>query len=122
MPTIPPVVVATGLAGATAVIAGLAYLKQLGEDAAVIAAQNGITDPREVDTFRHAYTSAELTRRTGSEGLVNYLGDMNEIGSLPNWINGISGVRDRNADLLNNQSGREIGKTSTSQQDSIDKC
>src|SRR3546814_11629629 len=67
----------------------------------------------EWDAYRHAYASGEMTREYG-EGTANIAGEANEIyGDLhhdqPDW--------EKNMDRWNNATGREIGQSSSSSQE-----
>ncbi|SMB26121.1 protein of unknown function [Sterolibacterium denitrificans] len=64
------------------------------------------------DAFRHAYASAEMTREYG-EGWARLLGDANELKRPGGFFDG-----EANMDLWNNARGREIGRESTSKEDS----
>lgn len=61
-----------------------------------------------------------MTRLFG-EDVARLGGDANEIASSANRQPGEGLTRDRNMDLLNNRTGRENSKTSTSKEDSIRK-
>lgn len=80
--------------------------RQLGLDPA--GAHNG-----DWDAFRHAYASAEMTREYG-EGWARWLGDANELKRPGGFFDG-----EANMDLWNNARGREIGRESSSREDTI---
>lgn len=116
IPVQPVVVVAVGGA-AVAAVAGYAYLQYLRTWADRIAKDKDYPDDSNGGgAFRHALVSAELTRKHG-EDAAKFLGDLNEAARRGSYdpLN----APDRNQDLANNKAGRDIGKTSTSQQDSI---
>ena len=126
-----PVVVATGSA-ALAMYAGYQYTQNLRDEANAIAKDQGFDSESQdlqqslkADAFRHAYTSAEITRLLGGgrygEDVARMGGDAVEIASPGNREPGAEAIRDRNMDLLNNRTGRENGRTSTSKEDSIRK-
>ncbi len=112
------VVVATGTA-ALAGLAGYETLNNLRSWADGVAAANGFPDDGNGGgAFRHSLVSAEITRLYGSE-IAKQLGDLNEYAKPANYDP--KNATDRNQDLWNNKVGRDIGKTSTSEQDSIQK-
>ncbi len=113
-----PVVVVVG-AAAVAAAAGYATLNHLRTWADGVAKANGYPDDGNGGgAFRHALVSAEITRMNGEE-VAKFLGDLNEAARPENYDP--SNATNRNQDLANNKAGRDIGKTSTSEQDSINK-
>lgn len=113
-----PVVIAVGGAALSAA-AGYASLTQLRTWADGVAKDNGYpSDANGGGAFRHTLVSAEITRMYG-EDIAKQLGDLNEYARPANYHP--ENVTDRNQDLWNNKAGRDIGKNSTSEQDSINK-
>lgn len=67
-------------------------------------AQNfGLKDSMEIDAFRHAWTSANITFKHGTI-LAKILGDCND------YLNIFTKLPHANMDLWNNKKGRELGR------------
>jgi hypothetical protein len=90
------------------------YLRYM-QEAHDYARLYGLTGPHngDIDVFRHAYASAEMTREFGETWAIA-LGNLNEIkGDLSHG----QPLLERNMDLWNNAKGREIGHYSSSKAD-----
>jgi hypothetical protein len=95
-------------------------ITRLTEEADAYAAQYGFRFRQngDADAFRHAYASAEMTRIFG-EAAAAAAGTAYEFSRVP-----IDGPKfaESNMDLWNNARGREMGRTSTSSQDSAQRA
>jgi hypothetical protein len=70
----------------------------------IVAKSFGIVDPIEVDAFRHAWTSADISMRAG-RFVSKILGDLND------YLGVFCEIPYTNQDLWNNKTGRRIAKT-----------
>lgn len=109
-----------GVGAAVSAVAALIYLDNMRQWAHAVGEELGV-GVDEMDAFRHALTSAELTRQTlHTQEIAKTLGDLNEIINSENWNDYLNGSsRDRNQDLWNNAAGRNIGLNSISSDDSV---
>jgi hypothetical protein len=95
-------------------------LDRYGREADAYARQYGLTGERngDADAFRHAYASAEMTRQY-NEFFAAAAGTSWEV--FGTFVHGPS-IDETNMDLWNNARGRELGRDSTSSQDSAERA